>query len=1180
MCGAGSFNNMPDDGRTEFKHMTKDFPVDAALGQSKTSRTLAFLCGLLVCLLAISVLIGWALPSIVLTRIHAGWPAMAPVTALEFALGGGALCGLSGFARCSKPQAAVICGAGIIVALGGLLKLIEDSLSLHGLSDSLWFASAASGGPAAQAQMSPFTALSFVLLGTCIALAAAGTRRLGLFQGLALAAGLLGWLGLSRYLYGEAPLPPGVPYAQMALHTAAGIALLAFGVLCTRMDGGLTGLIIADSDGGMLARRLLPPALVVPLAIGWVWLKAKQLGCLATDERHSLLALWNVLAFGTLVWITAHLVHRSDLRRRQAEGATERHLEHLAAVIQNEPECVKLVGPDGSLLEMNPAGLAMLEVPSLREAQQHRLADYLLPQYRASFGSLHQKVMGGGSGTVEFEIQGRRGTRRWMETHAAPLRDSNGQVVALLGIARDISARKRAEKIQEQVQLFRDLLDRSHDLIYVADAASGRFLDCNAALPRRLGFTREEILERHVWDVSAAAGGPADWPDRLRQIQQAGAGIVETLYRCRDGSTVPVEVNLSYVSAAARADIIAVSRDVTERHRQQERILHLSRILKMQSAVSAVILRVEDREQMLQEACRVAADIGGYEQVVLSVADDTGSEARVAYRARRWAIPEPPPMKIAIGDDTEPDTTASGRALRAGQVVFRDIERTGPDMFGRDELLRAGIRSLIALPVTVDGARFGALTLFSSRPGPIQDEELILLQDITATLGYALQSQRHANVAQFLTYYDSLTGLAKRSLFCERLNAFLERSVVHLENPIVAALDVHALSGVNDTYGRSFGDALLQKTAERLRWAAEAEDQIGYLGSGTFVVAVREHAGTAEGVMATMDRAVFESPFEVQGRRFRISCRSGLARYPDDGQDAATLVEHAEAALRQAKESGEKYLHFKLQMHSEVTERLQLEHRLQEALHEQQFVLHYQPQVGIATGRIEAVEALLRWQDPEHGLTPPAQFLSVLEASGMIDEVGAWALRQAVHDCARWQRLGFGPLRVAVNVSSLQIRRRRFVEEILQAVDSASPAKVGLDLEITETSLLQDLDDARRKLHHLRSAGIRIAIDDFGTGYSSLGLLPTVPVDILKIDRSFIQGLPRDRASVALTASIVQIATAFDLSTVAEGVESAEQLEMLRTFGCSQSQGFLHARPMPAKELEFRWKAGTLAIRG
>ncbi|MDE2262708.1 MAG: PAS domain-containing protein, partial [Gammaproteobacteria bacterium] len=377
--------------------MTADLVEQPAQSQSKTARALSLLSGLLVCLLGISVFIGWLLSSADMTRIRPRWPAMAPITTLAFALGGAALFGLAVLDRRSKLRLAGVGTAGIVLALGGLLKLIDAGSGLHVLADDLWFTDAAG-------RVALFTALSFVLLGSCIALEASGTRLfLGLFQGFALTTVLLGWLGLSRYLYGALALPPDVPYADMALHTAVGIMLFAFGVLCTRTDGGLTGLIVADSTGGMLARRLLPPAVLVPFAIGWLGLKAQERGWLDTAESISAFALWNVIIFGAAVWITAHLVHRTDIRRRYAERSTRKHLEHLATVIQNEPECVKLVDADGRLLEMNPAGLAMLEVSSLTEAQRSRLADYLLPQYRAAFGALHHEVMTGGSGTVEFE---------------------------------------------------------------------------------------------------------------------------------------------------------------------------------------------------------------------------------------------------------------------------------------------------------------------------------------------------------------------------------------------------------------------------------------------------------------------------------------------------------------------------------------------------------------------------------------------------------------------------------------------------------------------------------------------------------------------------------------------------------------------------------------------------------
>jgi EAL domain-containing protein (putative c-di-GMP-specific phosphodiesterase class I) len=255
-------------------------------------------------------------------------------------------------------------------------------------------------------------------------------------------------------------------------------------------------------------------------------------------------------------------------------------------------------------------------------------------------------------------------------------------------------------------------------------------------------------------------------------------------------------------------------------------------------------------------------------------------------------------------------------------------------------------------------------------------------------------------------------------------------------------------------------------------------------------------------------------------------------------------------------------------MHSDIAERLALEHKLRGALDEHQFVVHYQPQVNIATGRIESVEALLRWNDPQNGLVPPARFLPVLESSGMIVAVGEWVLQQAAEDCRRWRNAGLGPVRIAVNVSAQQIRRRTFVEHFLAAAASRTSDGYGLDIEITETGLLHDVDGASRKLRELRMAGMRVAMDDFGTGYSSLGLLSKLPVDLLKIDRSFISGLPADRASVTLVSSIIGLASAFNLATVAEGVETAEQLELPRRLKCNHSQGYLHSRPVPAAELE------------
>jgi diguanylate cyclase (GGDEF)-like protein len=473
------------------------------------------------------------------------------------------------------------------------------------------------------------------------------------------------------------------------------------------------------------------------------------------------------------------------------------------------------------------------------------------------------------------------------------------------------------------------------------------------------------------------------------------------------------------------------------------------------------------------------------------------------------------------------------------------------------------------LPLIVDGRSVGALTLASRDPAFVSDDEIILLKDMGSTVAFAIRSQEQADAFQSMASYDPVTGLAKRSLFCQRVDAILARIAPGMR-PAVAAFDVHLLSGINDTFGRRFGDLLLQNVADRLKHHAESDEHIGCLGGGVFALVEPELFTSEENINALLEQAVFGEPFTIEGQEIRLSCRSGVARSPIDGQDGSTLLQNAEAALKRAKDTGEPYLHYKLEMHSEVVERLELEHRLRRAVDAQEFELHYQPQVNIATGRIEAVEALLRWNDPVRGLVPPAKFLSVLESSGLIIAAGNWALERAARDCRAWRQKGLGPLRISVNVSPLQLRRRAFVGYVLEQVGGLPNDEpgYGVDLEITESMLLQDITSTSAKLRELRAAGVRVALDDFGTGYSSLGLLSSLPVDALKIDRSFIRGLPSDPASVTLVRSIITLASAFGLTVVAEGVETLAQVELLREMKCEYSQGYLHHRPMTARELE------------
>jgi diguanylate cyclase (GGDEF)-like protein len=621
-------------------------------------------------------------------------------------------------------------------------------------------------------------------------------------------------------------------------------------------------------------------------------------------------------------------------------------------------------------------------------------------------------------------------------------------------------------------------------------------------------------------------------------------------------------------------------REAAERRRHEEEIARLTRTLKMHSGINAAALRIRDRDELLREACRIAVEVGGYHRALIAVVEEDGRTASPLFRAGAEDEKDAPPDVYPIGDDSGEDTSIVARALRSGEIaVCNDLTQSQPPVAQREKLIALGYRSVVSLPLSVDGARVAALVLVSRELNVVRDEELLLLQEIMASLSLALQYREREDAVQYLAYFDPLTGLANRALYCRRLDDRLRAMRGPESSFAVVAFDVHNLSVVNDSFGRRIGDLLLEQLAERLKTQSDDEQRIGYLGGGTFAVVVPQLDASEDSIAQFLESAIFNDVFSVEGRTIRVSFRSGIARSGRDGEDGGTLVQKAEAALTEAKRSGETFMQYQVQMHSEIAERLAMEHRLRIALDEHQFELHYQPQIDVATGRIGGVEALLRWRDPERGIIVPGEFLPVLESSGLIVPVGRWVLEQAVHDCLRWRSAGAGPVRVSVNVSAIQVRRRAFVEQVLDAVARLPPDGYGVDVEITETGLLQDLETSRCKLQALREAGVRIAIDDFGTGYSSLALLPQLPVDLLKIDRSFIRGLPDDRASVTLVSSIIGLALAFDLTAVAEGVETAGQLEVLRALACHQSQGYLHSRPVPADEIERMLKNGAAGGR-
>ena len=731
-----------------------------------------------------------------------------------------------------------------------------------------------------------------------------------------------------------------------------------------------------------------------------------------------------------------------------------------------------------------------------------------------------------------------------------------------------LRTRVENQQAQRKLALFRALLDRTNDMIYAVDAETGRLLDANDALAKRLGYTRDELMQMRVPDFSVTARD-RPWPESVRLAKMSGFTLdANGQYIDRAGNVHPVELGRSYVEHDEHSYILVVSRDISERKRQQEQIARLTRTLRMQSAINAAILRLADRDELLQEACRVATSLGGYKTASVWMVDPDGKHVRAQYRAgppreRRLSL-------VEISDGSTPDNSLGARALRTGQIaVCSDLTRTDSPVAMRESLYAEGVRSVVALPLIVDGVRIGVLTTTSTDESLMCDDELLLLQEITASLSFALRSQQQADTVRYLTHFDPLTGLAKRALFCQRLESLLDAGFGPRDTPTIVAFSVREANRIADRLGGHYVDLLLKELAERLRHHGETDDRIGYLGAGVFVCAEIGAARSGGDLPTFLENTLFSAPFQIEGRSVRATGRYGSARSASDTEDAYSLLQRAEAALRQSRETDTDDLSEPIEVHSTISDRLAHEHMLRRALDARQLELHYLPQLDMATGRIESVEALLRWNEPERGLLLPAQFMPALEASGPIDTVGQWVLQRAIEDGIRWQALGLPPVRIAVNVAPVQVRRRAFVEQCLQALDRWRVRQgYGIDMEVTETAILRNVEGVSAKLKELRAAGVRIALDDFGSRYSSLGLLEKLPLDMIKIDCSVIARLHTDARARALTASIIGLASSLGLTTVAEGVERAEQLAALRTLKCLQWQGYLYTTPLRAEELE------------
>jgi diguanylate cyclase (GGDEF)-like protein len=476
--------------------------------------------------------------------------------------------------------------------------------------------------------------------------------------------------------------------------------------------------------------------------------------------------------------------------------------------------------------------------------------------------------------------------------------------------------------------------------------------------------------------------------------------------------------------------------------------------------------------------------------------------------------------------------------------------------------------ALAILPLFESGSAIGIFALYADEADVFDEEELTVLTEVADDISFALDHLKKEETINYLAYFDEITGLPNRALFEDRLQQWV--GTFRKENKAfsVIILDLERFSIINETLGRRRGDELLRQVARRLQERLDTTDLLARLTADQFGIAIRRGEGAdlvhiLEGILSD----IRNQSFRIDSEELRIAARAGVATFPGDGEDSESLYHNAEAARKSAKFAGEEFRFYLSEMNARVAEKLSFENRLRWALEQHQLVLYYQPKVDFVTRRICGLEALMRWQDPGQGLISPGLFIPILEETGLILEAGRWALERAMTDYRGWREIGLNPPRIAVNVSPIQLRRPDFVA-MVEAVQTGVGEAAALELEITESLIMQDIEANIAKLKAVQALGVEVAIDDFGTGYSSLSYIAKLPVNALKIDRAFIVNVAENPDDLAIVSAIISLAHSLNLRVVAEGVETEQQANLLRLLKCNEFQGYLFCPPVPAERIE------------
>ncbi len=702
----------------------------------------------------------------------------------------------------------------------------------------------------------------------------------------------------------------------------------------------------------------------------------------------------------------------------------------------------------------------------------------------------------------------------------------------LLLMAQDITERVRS---QEELRRFRMALDSSIDAVYLIDREQMRFIDANETALATLGYSYQELLQLGPQDLKPDEGELNRINRRFDEVIQSASktGMIQTIHQRKDGKRLPVEVYLRAIMSEGRQLLVAVVRDITARLKA-ESVLRESeerfRVAFNQAAVGLAHVSPEGRWLMVnKKLCEI-----------------------VGYSKREL-------LSMRFPDITHPEDLISDWALARRMIAGEIDEKTREKRYRHKNgyYIWVNLTSSMVRDAHGNPKYYSTVVEDISRRKQIEEELL------------------------HLANHDALTSLPNRSLLLDRLSQALVFAGRSEGQVAVMLIDLDRFKNINDSLGHEAGDKIIMEVGRRLSASVRPGDTIARLGGDEFVV-IRPDV-VKEDAVAIMAQQILEAlsrPMTIQGHEFYPTGSIGISMFPKDGLDSQALLKNADTAMYRAKDAGRNNFQFyAYEMNSRALDRLKLESGLRRALAGEEFILHYQPQMDLADGTIIGAEALLRWQPPGQELVYPNDFIPIAEETGLIVPMGEWVLRAACAQKKAWHERGMlSPLKVAVNLSARQFKQQDIVKVVSNVLEQTGCRPEWLELEITESIIMENPEAAAQTLRKLSDMGVHLSIDDFGTGYSSLSYLKRFPIDALKIDKSFVRDITTDADDAAIAKAVIALAHSLKLKVIAEGVETAEQLDFLREQNCDQIQGYYLSRPLAVDQLEQRMRECNLRL--